>query len=75
MAWRNHKSLFGISVTIPRSTVAFPHNNLPTDFSFQVFILDLIISILCTKIEDCEAIEMPAWQVECKVENIALLVN
>lgn len=69
MAWRNHQSYFGSSMTIPRSTVAFPDNNLPTDFSFQTFILDLIISTLCTKIEDCGAMEMLVWQVECKMEN------
>lgn len=75
MAWGNHKSHFGSSVTIPRSTVAFPDNNLLTDFFFQVFVLDLIISILCTEIEDCGTKEMTAWQVECKMEYIALLIN
>lgn len=75
MALRNHKSHFGSSMTIPRSIIAFPDKNLPTDFYLQGFVLDLIVPILCTKTEDCGAMEMPAWQVECKIENTALLVN
>lgn len=51
-------------MSIPRSTVAFPDNNFPTDFHFQALVLDLIISILCIKIEDYGAMEMSAFPLE-----------
>lgn len=43
-------------MTIPRSTIAFPVNNLPMNFSFidALFILDITLPILCQKLRTVE---------------------
>jgi len=47
---------FGSSMTIPRNSIAFPVNSLPTNFSFQeaLFIFVLTLPILCQKLRTVE---------------------